>query len=63
MPRPPRPRRGVPYQEAMDALRRLHLILIKISGMPRLPQAARVELRKAITFLAVLLTSDNGRSR
>jgi len=63
MPRTPRARRGVPYQDAIDALHRINLMLIKISAMPRLPQAVRVELQEAMVFLAVLLTSDNGRSR
>jgi hypothetical protein len=53
----------VPYQDAIDALHRINLMLIKISAMPRLPQAVRVELQEAMVFLAVLLTSDNGRSR
>ena len=63
MPRTPPARRGVPYQDAMDALHRVNLVLIKISAMPRLPQAARAELQEAMVLLAVLLASDNGRTR
>jgi hypothetical protein len=63
MPRTPPTRRGVPYQDAIDALHRINLMLIKISAMPRLPGAARAELQEAMVFIALLLASDNGRSR
>jgi len=63
MPRTPQTRRGVPYQEAMDVLRQVNLILVKISATPRLPRAVRVEIQRASLLIAVLLTSDNGRSR
>jgi hypothetical protein len=38
-------------------------MIIKISAMPKLPRAARAELQEAMVFLAILLASDNGRSR
>jgi hypothetical protein len=63
MPRTPRATRGVPYRTAIDALHRLHLMLIRISTAPRVPQVVREELRREITILARLLRRDNGRAR
>ena len=61
MPRTPRPRRGVPYRDAIDALHRVFLLLVRISETPRLPQAVRTELRLEVSFLAALLYRDDGR--
>jgi hypothetical protein len=53
----------VPYRTAIDSLHRLYLILIRISEVPRLPQAVRTELRIEVSILAALLSRDNGRRR
>jgi hypothetical protein len=63
MPSTPRATRGVPYRTAIDSLHRLYLILIRISEVPRLPQAVRTELRIEVSILAALLSRDNGRRR
>jgi hypothetical protein len=55
------PRRPVTYADAIDALHRLHLVLVRISATPRLPQAVRTELRLEVSVLAALLNRDDGR--
>ena len=57
MARPPAPT----YREALGALQRAYLTLVKITEMPRIPRAVQRELRALMTDLAALMIRDDGR--
>ena len=58
MPRRPR---AITYREALAALLDMHLVILGIIAMPRLPPAAREQLALLAHRLSLLLARDNGR--